>query len=288
MAVTLLDIQPTIQNNLVSTIVESIYMRNPLLALIPFVDNDGKTTYQMIVEDGLAEGSTTRQINSDYTEGTAKNKVVSFDLGIYGGLGFVDNYLVKAGGVPYDLLNSQIQAKAKAAGIAFQRDFFNGDASVNAQTMTGLKKIVASTSSESVSTDALSLEDFDAAVYGVSGANVIFANGKTVARFNKLIRESGLLALTSVDVVGVPATVYNGVKILSTDVAGLNSPILADGEIYSARLGADGVFGIQANLPEPTIVEPGLRPGYTIRYEWFAGVAVQPGSVYRIKRNLTA
>lgn len=285
MAVTLLEAQPLMTDNLQAGVVESIYTHNPLLGLLPFEDNKGHLTYSYNLM-GDAEGSTSRQVNADFTEGTAAPETRAFTLGILGGKAYVDNFIQQTV-APVDMLAAQINAKSKQVGLRFQWEFFNGDVAGNLPAgelpaFDGLKKLALG---EDLTAGTLDLDDLDLVIDGVqNGATAIFANQTTASNLIRQARNK--VQLTDVDAVGVRLQSYNGVPIIKTGVYKGNQ-VLADGEIYAVRLGTDGVFGIQASLPNPGIYAPNSeKPGWTVRYDWYVGLAARKGSVFRIKRTL--
>lgn len=280
MPVTLLEAQPLMTDNLQAGLVESIYNLNPLMALLPFEDNKGHRTYSYNLMDD-ADGSTSRLVNSDFVEGTAAPSTRAFTLGILGGKAYVDNFIQQTV-APVDMLAAQINAKAKQVGERFQYEFFNGDTSVDATGFDGLKKLALG---QDTTAGTLSLDDVDLVLDGVNGQSAaIFANAKTASRINKLAR--GLVAVDNIEMVGARMTSYNGTPIVRVGKY-QGAEILADGEIYAVKLGTDGVFGIQASLPNPAIYAPNSeKPGWTVRFDWYVGLAAKLGSAYRVTRSL--
>ncbi|XLE20182.1 hypothetical protein Q0M94_19220 (plasmid) [Deinococcus radiomollis] len=171
--------------------------------------------------------------------------------------------------------------------FAFQNFFFNGDTTTDANSFDGLAKLaVGNGRTDSAPASVLTLDDLDALLLHVTQASAIMVNDKTLLKIQSLARASKL-ALPTIDMIGNRVTEYNGVKILRAGSYG-GSTVLVDGEVYAVRLGADGVFGVQANLPSPMVYEPNSeRPAYTVRIDWFAAIALgTTDSVYHLQRAI--
>lgn len=288
MALTLIDSANASGNGAQAGVIESVYNLNPLLSLLPFVSTNGSGTFSYNLV-GDSAGSTSRQVNSDFVEGTPSFSERVFKLGILGGKGYDDNY-IQVTTEPVDMLAAVAAAKAKAVGERFQYEFFNGDTSAAGGVNTfgetvafdGLRKLALG---EDVTSDNLDLDDIDAAIDGVNGqSTVILANGKTASRINKLAR--GLVQVDNIEMVGARLSTYGGIPVIRTGKY-KGTDVLADGEIWAVKLGEDGVFGVQKSLPTPVPYGPNSeRPGWTVRIDWYVGLAARIGSAYRVKRTL--
>lgn len=286
MALTLVTAQKLIQDELRAGVIRSIYINNPIFALLPFENISGNAiSYNR--ENGLASGGTSRAINADYSEGTADFTRLTANLGRLGGVARVDNFLQSTGSNVNDQLAVQVEAKSKAVAVRFQNEFFNGDTSVDPNGFDGLKKLVDGTSRELEVARVLTPDDLDAALLQVDGdASAIFMNNNTFLKIQKDAKER--VQFNSLELVGSRLSTYAGVPVLRAGVFG-GSQILADGEVYVVRMGVDGVHGIQNNLPTPTVFAPdATSPSHTVRIDWYTGIAQKSaGSVYRIAASLT-
>ncbi|GAA5437564.1 major capsid protein [Deinococcus aquaticus] len=289
MALTLIEAQKLVQDEVQSGVIYNTYIQNPLLGLLPFENITGTATVY-VRDSGLAAGSTTRAINADYVEGTQAFTRLTASLGRLGGKAQVDNFLEVTGSNVTDQLAAQIASKARSTAIAFQDQFFNGDVTVDANGFDGLKKLLTATSQDMTAATVITLDDVDSALLAIEGdASAIFVNDKTLAKLNGLARASGLVKYNDIDLVGSRVSSYAGIPLIR---AGRNAAgqILADGEIYAVRFGVDGVHGIQANTPTVKVISPddnATAPVWTARIDWYAGLAQKTlTSAVRLKRTL--
>jgi len=291
MALTLVESQKLVQDEVQAGVIHSVYLHNPLVGTLPFEDiTGGAIVYNRA--NGIGTASSTRSLNSDYTEETVGFTRLTAALGRLGGKAQVDNFLQVTGSNVTDQLAAQIEAKAKKTAVGYQNSFFNGDVTVDPNGFDGLKKLLDGTSQEDESSDVITLADIDEILLSLDGdASALFMNDKTLLKLNALAKGSGMLAFNSLDVVGSRLSTYGGVPIYRAGKLGTGASILADGEIYAVRFGVDGVHGIQANLPTVKVIEADANasaPVLTARIDWYAGVAQKSlQSAARIQRVLS-
>lgn len=277
MALTLIEAQKLVTDDLQAGVIYNTYLTNPLVATLPFETITGSAVVYTRA-NGIGTVSPTRALNADFAEETIGFTRLTAALGRLGGKAQVDNFLEVTGSNVTDQLDTQIEAKAKYTAVSFQNYFFNGDVATDPNGFDGLKKLLTGTAQEVLApTIALGLEDLDSALMGLDGeATALFMNDKTLLKVNALARGTGMLQFNSIDLVGARISSYAGVPIYRAGKNATGGSILADGEIYAVRFGTDGVHGIQANLPTAKVISPDQNaalPVWTARIDWYAGIA---------------
>ena len=285
---TLPEAQKLTQDELVAGIIYQMYWQMPLLYSLPFEDVAGSAYVYNREDVAMSSGSTTRALNGDYTEGTAGVTSVTVKLGRYGGKAQIDSFIQVSQSNITNQLETQVIAKTRALAARFQADFFNGDTTVDINGMDGLGKLLKATSQESVTLDALDLSELDQALLLCDGQpSAIFANAKTIAHLNKLVRDSRQV-LNTIEMAGAILPAYNGVPVVKAGRKAGFTEILTDGEFFVCRFGADGVHGIQANTPSAQVFMPdSVSPSNTVRIDWYSAIALKVlTSAYHFKRAL--
>lgn len=249
-----------------------------------------------------------RAINAEYTANEAKREKKTASAVIMGGSFQVDRVLQNTSGA-VDELAFQLEQKIKAVANEFHYLVINGKAAGTAGagkpdgTFDGLAKMLSGTSNEigsevDVSTADLMtknaqafLDEVDALLSQVDGANMLMMNGKMLTKFRGIARRAGYYERTKNDAGRVIET-YNGVPIVNlgkyfngttavdavADTAATASA-LGKSDIYAVSLGLDGFHGIsptgtgvvQSYMPD--MAQPGaLKTG---EVELVAGVVLK-------------
>ena len=249
-----------------------------------------------------------RAINAEYTANEAKREKKTASAVIMGGSFQVDRVLQNTSGA-VDELAFQLEQKIKAVANEFHYLVINGKAAGTAGagkpdgTFDGLAKMLSGTSNEigsevDVSTADLMtknaqafLDEIDALLSQVDGANMLMMNGKMLTKFRGIARRAGYYERTKDDAGRVIET-YNGVPIVNlgkyfngtaavdavADTAATASA-LGKSDIYAVSLGLDGFHGIsptgtgvvQSYMPD--MAQPGA--GKTGEGELVAGVVLK-------------
>lgn len=228
-----------------------------------------------------------RAINAEYTANEAKREKKTAAAVIMGGSFQVDRVLQNTSGA-VDELAFQLEQKIKAVANEFHYLVINGKAAGTAGagkpegTFDGLAKMLTGTSNEiasevDVSTADLMtknaqafLDEIDALLSQVDGANMLMMNGKMLTKFRGIARRAGYYERTKDDAGRVIET-YNGVPIVNlgkyyngtasvdavADTAATASA-LGKSDIYAVSLGLDGFHGIS---PTGTGVVQSYMPG---------------------------
>lgn len=214
-----------------------------------------------------------RAINAEYAANEAKREKKTASAVIMGGSFQVDRVLQNTSGA-VDELAFQLEQKIKAVANEFHYLVINGKAAGTAGagkpdgTFDGLAKLLSGTSNEigsevDVSTADLMtknaqafLDEIDALLSQVDGANMLMMNGKMLTKFRGIARRAGYYERTKDDAGRVIET-YNGVPIVNlgkyfngttavdavADTAATDSA-LGKSDIYAVSLGLDGFHGI--------------------------------------------
>lgn len=249
-----------------------------------------------------------RAINAEYTANEAKREKKTASAVIMGGSFQVDRVLQNTSGA-VDELAFQLEQKIKAVANEFHYLVINGKAAGTASagkpdgTFDGLAKMLSGTSNEigsevDVSTADLMtknaqafLDEVDALLSQVDGANMLMMNGKMLTKFRGIARRAGYYERTKDDAGRVIET-YNGVPIVNlgkyfngttavdavADTAATASA-LGKSDIYAVSLGLDGFHGIsptgtgvvQSYMPD--MAQPGAVK--TGEVELVAGVVLK-------------
>lgn len=249
-----------------------------------------------------------RAINAEYTANEAKREKKTASAVIIGGSFQVDRVLQNTSGA-VDELAFQLEQKIKAVANEFHYLVINGKAAGTAGagkpdgTFDGLAKMLSGTSNEIVSEVDVStadlmtknaqafLDEVDALLSQVDGANMLMMNGKMLTKFRGIARRAGYYERTKDDAGRVIET-YNGVPIVNlgkyfngttavdavADTAATASA-LGKSDIYAVSLGLDGFHGIsptgtgvvQSYMPD--MAQPGAVK--TGEVELVAGVVLK-------------
>lgn len=249
-----------------------------------------------------------RAINAEYTANEAKREKKTAAAVIMGGSFQVDRVLQNTSGA-VDELAFQLEQKIKAVANEFHYLVINGKAAGTAGagkpdgTFDGLAKMLSGTSNEigsevDVSTADLMtknaqafLDEVDALLSQVDGANMLMMNNKMLTKFRGIARRAGYYERSKDDAGRVIET-YNGVPIVNlgkyfngtaavdavADTAATASA-LGKSDIYAVSLGLDGFHGIsptgtgvvQSYMPD--MAQPGAVK--TGEVELVAGVVLK-------------
>lgn len=242
-----------------------------------------------------------------------------------GGKFSVDRVLQSTSGA-VDELAFQLEQKIKATANEFHYYAINGKADGTASpgkpdgTFDGLAKLLTGSSNEltsevDVSTGDLMtknaqafLDEIDALLSQVDGANMLMMNGKMLTKFRGIARRAGYYERTKNDAGNVIET-YNGIPMVNlgkyfngteavdtiADTAATASA-LGKSDIYAVSLGLDGFHGIaptgtgviqsfMPNMSDPGAVKTGeveLVAGVALKNTLKAGVLKGIGTAAKL------
>lgn len=280
-------------------VIETFGEFSPVLEDLQFVQVQGNS-YRYNLEDTLPEVDF-RAVNAPYNESAGTVTAQSETLAIFGGVVDVDRYLQQVRGSVNDQRALQTRLKVKSLALAFTREFFKGDATVNPDSFNGLAKRL--TGGQVITADAgagngdvLKLEHVDQLIDAVwNGPDVLYMNKANRRKLIQLGRETELVTV-EMDAAGRVRTYYDGIPVKvvekdnhNDDVLGFDETVGTEDEcssIYAVRYGADEFVcgltngGIQVE-DLGLIANP---PVYRTLIEWYVGLAVfNPKSAARIK-----
>ncbi|MFG1997883.1 major capsid protein [Spirillospora sp. NPDC048911] len=138
MAVTLPESAKLSQDELQRSVVEMFVLESSVLDRIPLLSVEGNNyAYN---EEATLPGVKFRDANEAFGDETGTVNQRTEKLVILGGDADVDRFIVQTRGNLMDQRAIQTRLKVKAATLAFQDAFINGDTAVNAKSFDGLKK----------------------------------------------------------------------------------------------------------------------------------------------------
>ncbi|OMD07789.1 major capsid protein [Paenibacillus odorifer] len=297
MALTLLESAKLSQNTLQKGVIAEFVQNAPVLQYLPFVEIQGNA-YAYNREDSLP-GIAFRGVNEGYTESTGVVNQLTESLAIMGGDADVDKFIQQTRSNINDQRAIHTAMKTKAAAYKFQDTFFNGDVGVDSKSFDGLKKRLTGAQVISAATNGLNigdeanyntfLEALDALLYQTRGrADALFMDSKTMIRLNTIARKLGFHE-TSVDALGRPVTVYNGVPILDAGDTADGDKVITHAEtkgtasnttsIYAVKFGADEYTSGLTNggVMVTDLGEVQDKPVFRTRIEFYTGLALFDG-----------
>ena len=272
MALTLAEASKLIQNPLQRGVVETFARTSSVLEYLPFMDVAGNA-YSYNQEKTLP-GIAFRDYGGTYEEGTGVVNPVTEKLFILGGISAVDRALVKTQGNVNDIRAVHDAMKAKAAALTFTKTFFKGDTDTHNTEFDGLANRLTGSQALTYTAD-FTLDDVDKLIDAVVGTpSVLFMNKTTRRKLNALMRAANQATEVVADSFGRQIPAYAGIPIGIIEEDKDGAAILADGEMYAVRMGAEEyVSGLQAGPME--VIDLGLnRTAYETLVEWICGIAV--------------
>jgi hypothetical protein len=298
---TLIEQAKRIQNPLRRGIIE-LYARNtPVLQYLPFMNISGNAFLKL--REQYPSSVAFRGINTNYTEGTATMEQITAALKMAGGEINIDRYhIVTSRGAGENPVSTEVSAKTKSLALRFTKAFFKGDSSVDTNSFDGLEVLIDSLASSqkiAASTSAgggdLTLDLLDALIDAIAGEpTILFMNKPMRRKVNSLMRSAGQAIEPVSGNFGQLFYKYAGIPIGVIEVDDSWNDILAFDEhdysgstadctsIYAARMGTDGLIGIQSS--PPIVDDQGMvRNQRVIVVDWFVNQIIQhPKSVARL------
>ncbi len=312
MALTLAEAKVGMRNHIDAQVIDTFRRSSLLLDLLTFDDSlspgaAGSTLvygYQRLTTPSTAA---VRAINSEYTANEAKRTEYTTSPVIFGGSFQLDRVIIDTAGM-VDELDYQLEQKIRAAVSYFHYLAINGQAASSGSgyvngTFDGLKKMVASTSTDIASTVALTdasdlasnsdafIDELDAFLTELNGADILLMNSKMLSKVRSAARRAGYYSRTE-DAFGRPVENYNGIALMdagkywngSAEVdcvatSAATASAEAKTDIYAVKLGLDAFHGISVDGSKmihtylPDLTAPGAVK--TGEVEMIAGVALK-------------
>lgn len=265
---------------------------SPILGVLPFETIMGNAL-RYNREEKLP-GIGFRGINETYTESTGIYNPQVETLAIAGGYLDVDIALIRSFGS--GIREQEETNKIRALSLAWTRQFFKGDASLEPRAFDGLQKRLTGTqliaAGNTSGGDALSLATLDRLISRVRQPTHLVMSIEMSLRFSAATRNvnvGGFIQYTP-DTFGRSVMSYQGLPILVIDEDNDAVPILpfteanpgggtpASTSIYCVSFGAGRLFGIQnMEISALDLGELQTKPAMRTRVEWEAGFAVYDG-----------
>lgn len=214
---------------------------------------------------------------------------------IIGGEVFVDNAEIEGSNV-IAIKPAKFQMKARAMGLFFSQEFFEGDKSVDPTGLDGLRRRITGSQLINAGNNGatMTLDMLDQLIDGVvGGPDALFMNKTLRRKITALVRAqtgTGRIEYTQ-DAFGRQQAMYAGIPIrvverqddqstfleFNEDDADAGGGNLDTASIYAVKFGMQYVHGI-ATRGLPGVKDFGeieARPGHLGRIEWYAGLAVE-------------
>lgn len=283
-------------------ILEIIEQNAPIISLLPW-ETVSSMEYTFLREGELPSAAS-RNINAGYTQSTGSLEKIGIPLKIIGGEFEIDQFLLDQAGDMDDLFARQMALRQKANAFHLEEMIFEGNGATTISAFDGLRTLIGGTQlhTHSATGAAVSLTSLEALLDLVPGATHIFMNRTLrtdiMAILNDPSGSSGhpRVVYGGFDEIGRPIELYNGARIIVVERMDDGSTILDFDEdpgdstsdtasIYVARVGMDGLFGVQGKrgpADSREIGEDWDEPRRKGRAEWYANIVVShPRSVAR-------
>ena len=313
MAMTLGDARQLSDSKLTNYVIDE-FRKSALLDQLIF-DNTvkpqgGKTLAYVYNRVDTLPTAATRALNSEYTAQEAKTKQVTVNLAVLGGSFEIDRVLQADENQVLDLVQFQIQQKTQASIALFHDLFINGSSSYDANGFDGLATALKGktteitpdtaidlSSSTAIDTNWKSFMDVFRKIRGkMDGTPTLhLMNADMFAVFQSVLDRAGL-GVTTKEQYGNEVISFGNTTLMSLgDKPGTSNPIISTAsagttDIYSVRLGLDGVHGISPDGSKlvttylPDFTEPGaVKKG---EVEMVAGIAVKSTRSAAVLHNI--
>lgn len=309
MAMTLLEAAKINPGNVIrNAIIEMFADESDLLAALPF-ENIAGNAFRYNLEASLP-GVGFRGVNEAFTESTGVLNPTTEALIIAGGDLDVDRFIIQTQGEAIRTTHERMKVKALAAAITSK--IIKGDSSTNPREFDGWQRRI--TGSQVISNAAasggagLSLAKLDELIDAVDGPTHLVMSRAQRRKLIGAARDTGITGFITYDKdgMGKRVTRYNDLPIL-TAYGGGGGPGINGGDevlpfneaytgggtangtsIYCAKLGGDGVIGLQNGVMDVRdLGELQSAPVYRTRVEWFMTQAVMQGRALARLRDIS-
>ncbi|WP_024622137.1 major capsid protein [Metaclostridioides mangenotii] len=314
MAVTLLEAQKNVQDDLQMGVIDEFRKSNFLFNSLTFDDCVSPTGGGATLTYGYTRLITQptagfREVNKEYSPSEVNKKRYTTDLKVFGGSFQIDRIIANMGGIISEV-DLQMTQKIKAASALFNDTVINGDSAVDANAFDGLEKALAgssteykpgvidlSTSSAVTANYTTFLDELDEFLMGLDGApSFIGGNTKLIAKIRACARRAGMYQVTKNDI-GQQIESYGNIPLVNFGAkSGSNEDVVkTDAEtgetsIYVARLGLDGFHAISmaGQAPVNTWLPDYKTSGAvkTGEVEMVAAVALKATKAAGVMRNI--
>lgn len=270
MAITLIEAQKNVQDDLQIGVIDEFRKSNWILDHLTFDDvvsptGGGATLTYSYTRLKTQPTAQFRQVNTEYIPHEVTKERHSVDLKIFGGSYQIDRVIANMGGIVSEVELQQAQ-KVKAAQALFNDTFINGDSAVDDKAFDGLEKALAGSSTEynaggsviDLSTSAsitanymTFLDMLDEFLTGIDGTpSFIAGNSKLISKLRACARRASMYQVNKNDW-GQQVESYGNIPFVDLGAkAGSNTDVISTEatqgttSLYIARLGLDGLHGV--------------------------------------------
>lgn len=257
------------QDMLCRGVIETMAKTSGVLARLPFIEVVGSGyAYNVVEELPTVEY---REVNGQYTEGTATLTQAVEHLVIMGGDADVDIFLTRTHSNLNDIRAIHTELKAKAISRQFEKDFFAGTG--NSNSMKGLDKRITEGVAGKEIKSALTLGALNELLDEVvDGADALFMSKKMRRELLSLLQANNHYIENGTDAFGRMVTKYGDVEIVPVE----DSLIPAD-KIYAVKFGTDSyVHGLSnGGVQVMDLGQLDTKPAYRTRIEFYCGLATK-------------
>ena len=257
------------QDMLCRGVIETMAKTSGVLARLPFIEVVGSGyAYNVVDELPTVEY---RQVNGQYTEGTATLTQAVEHLVIMGGDADVDLFLTRTHSNLNDIRAIHTELKAKAVSRQFEKDFFAGTGDSN--SMKGLDKRITDSVAGKEIKKGLSLDALNELLDDVvDGADCLFMSKTMRRKVMNLLQESNHYIENGTDAFGRPVAKYGDVEIIAVE-----DSLIPVRRIYAVKFGTDSyVHGLSnGGVQVMDLGQLDTKPAYRTRIEFYCGLATK-------------
>lgn len=264
------------QDMLQRGVIETMAKTSGVLARLPFIEVVG-SGYAYNVVDELPSVEY-REVNGQYTEGTATLKQTVENLVILGGDADVDIFLTRTHSNLNDIRAIHTELKAKAVSRQFEKDFFAGTGDTN--SMKGLDKRITDAIAGKEIKAELTLDALNELLDSVvDGADCLFMSKTMRRKVMNLLQANNHYIENGTDAFGRVVARYGDVEIVPVE----DSLIPAD-KIYAVKFGTDSyVHGISnGGVQVMDLGQLDSKPCYRTRIEFYASICTKHKNCFAV------
>lgn len=257
------------QDMLQKGVIMTMATNSPVLEKLPFMEIVGNGYAYNLVDELPTVGF--RQVNGGYTESGATVSREVENLVILGGDVDVDLFIAKTRGNINDVRALQTELKAKATAKAFEKNFFLGDVSSDANSFDGLEKRLEKGKGSKIEKE-LSLDSLNELLDAVDGgADVLYMNKATRRKVMALLQASNHYIENGQDAFGRPVQMYGGVEIRPVE-----DDLCTADHVYAVKFGVEQyVSGLtNGGVQVMDLGQLETKPCFRTRIEFYCGLAV--------------
>lgn len=249
--------QISAKDELTGVVIRQMMERSSILQFAEFYRITGNAEF--LRKAASASGGQFRQVNNDYPENIVNPVFINTSLKILGDVVLVDQANERRGLDISSMRAAELINLAQSLGRQMQKYFFNGDSGVNVDEFDGLKKLISANQRIVASANGLSIDTgnsdtakakqqkfielLEQLIESVdSGAQVIFMDGRTLARLTSIARE---FITTHTNEFGAPVKYYNGIPILTAGYDKNGQRIISHTETCGTSANCTSVYAVR-------------------------------------------